>query len=64
MTQKERRELNKLTKMQKELDQVKWNDSQKYNYDTCGVYEYCYFCDKTKKFPCANAKLELQKKQK
>ena len=64
MTQKEKRELTKLTKMQKELDQVKWEDSQKYHYDTCGIYDYCLYCDKTKNFPCANAKLLLDKSKK
>lgn len=44
-----------LTKKQQELDEKKWNDSQKAGYDTCGTYDYCSKCDKSLENPCDKA---------
>ncbi len=54
-----------LCKKQEYLDIVKWLDSEETGIDTCGTYEYCRECDKTKDYPCARAyyqaKAELSK---
>ncbi|MCH5315506.1 MAG: helix-turn-helix transcriptional regulator [Eubacterium sp.] len=43
-----------LEKKQEELDAIKWCDSE-LSRDTCGTYNYCVKCDKTKEYPCATA---------
>jgi len=40
---------------QKMLDRIKWLDSEEANKDKCGTYVYCKYCNKDKKYPCANA---------
>lgn len=44
-----------VSEKQKELDQIKWDDSQKAGADTCGEYEFCKYCKKEEENPCANA---------
>jgi len=43
------------SRKQKQLDVKKWVDSETKNYDTCGEYDYCAYCDKSLKHPCAHA---------
>ena len=43
------------SKKQKELDVIKWVDSEFKNYDTCGEYCYCCNCNKSEAYPCAYA---------
>lgn len=40
--------------LQKKIDNLKWEDSQKNGKDMCGTYDYCCVCKKGKN-PCANA---------
>lgn len=48
--------MKSIDKLQKELDEKKWLDSEKEGKDTCGKYAYCVFCNKDKQYPCAEAK--------
>lgn len=41
--------------LQAKLDVQKWIDSEKQGKDTCGDYDFCAVCDKTKPLPCAKA---------
>lgn len=49
------------TEFQAEFDLKKWIDSEKAGKDTCGDYDFCSFCDKTKPTPCAKAYTQSQK---
>lgn len=40
---------------QEYLETVKWLESEEKDTDTCGSYNFCRFCDKTKDYPCARA---------
>lgn len=42
-------------KLQKWFDVLKYKDSQKVGKDTCGTYEFCKYCNKKNKYPCAAA---------
>ena len=41
--------------LQNDLDIKKWLESEKINRDLCGTYPFCEYCDKSLKFPCAEA---------
>ena len=41
--------------IQNDLDIKKWLESEIVNRDLCGTYPFCEFCDKSLKFPCAEA---------
>lgn len=41
--------------LQAKLDDQKWNDSIANHRDMCGAYDYCVYCDKNEKLPCASA---------
>ena len=45
----------KLTKKQKELDIMKWEESVEQGYDACGSFLYCVKCDKALSNPCDKA---------
>lgn len=40
---------------QEYLETVKWLESEEKDTDTCGSYDYCAKCDKSKDYPCARA---------
>ena len=40
---------------QKKIDFDKWIESEKKHQDMCGTYDFCKYCDKSVKNPCANA---------
>lgn len=40
---------------QEYLETIKWIDSEAKGIDTCGSYDYCDNCDKSKDTPCARA---------
>ena len=42
-------------RQQDRFDEVKWFDSIKAGYDTCGTYAFCGACQKTETNPCARA---------
>lgn len=44
-----------LRKKQNEFDKVKWFESIRVGADTCGEYDFCAYCDKREKYPCARA---------
>lgn len=46
---------HQLERKQQYLDFVKWLDGEEKVTDTCGSYEYCAYCDKSKDYPCARA---------
>lgn len=51
---------NGLEKLQAEIDTDKFEQSLKQNRDLCGEYaEFCRFCDKNLKNPCASAYLKM-----
>ena len=41
--------------VQKKIDYDKWIESEKLHKDMCGSYDFCKYCDKTLKNPCASA---------
>lgn len=53
-----------LAETQKELDVKKYHESIVAGYDTCGTYDYCVFCNKNNKYPCAAAVLRFLKEVK
>ena len=44
-----------ITKKQIELDQMKWEVSQKEGRDACGSFDFCVKCYKTLENPCHRA---------
>lgn len=40
---------------QEKFDKVKWFDSVRAGYDTCGTYSFCNACRKEQPNPCARA---------
>lgn len=52
----------KLVDLQKQLDKVKYIDSENANCDTCGTYKFCIVCNKKNKYPCAAAYQNFMKK--
>lgn len=48
--------------VQHNLDLKKYEDSERAGKDTCGTYDYCKYCSKKNKYPCAAAKIRLTKK--
>ena len=44
-----------LKEEQAQFDVVKWHDSIEAGKDLCGTYEFCGFCNKKEKNPCAHA---------
>lgn len=48
--------LHYLKKLQLEHDVMEYLASEKANKDLCGSYEYCCYCRKKNKNPCAAAK--------
>ena len=51
--------MNKI-ELQAKLDLQKWLDSEKYQKDMCGMYDYCKYCDRSDATPCATASLALE----
>lgn len=47
--------------VQKELDGKKYEESAKAGKDLCGSYDYCKYCSKKNKYPCAAAYLRAKK---
>ena len=47
--------------VQKELDTKKYEESAKAGKDLCGTYDYCKYCNKKNKYPCAAAVRRNQK---
>lgn len=45
----------KLNELQKQLDEIKYFDSEKQKKDMCGEYSFCNECNKKNKYPCASA---------
>ena len=41
--------------VQKRLDIEKYEESAKAGKDLCGTYDYCKYCSKKNKYPCAAA---------
>ncbi len=48
------------TELQAKLDLQKWLDSEKYQKDMCGMYDYCKYCDRNDATPCASASIALE----
>lgn len=48
-------------KLQHDHDVNKYLESEKANKDLCGSYEYCCYCKKKNKNPCAAAKRYFNK---
>ena len=46
--------------LQAKLDLQKWLDSEKYQKDMCGMYDYCKYCDMADATPCATASIALE----
>ncbi len=44
-----------LSKLQSNIDDKKWYESENKKKDLCGTYDFCAYCDKSKENPCANA---------
>ena len=42
-------------RQQDRFDEVKWFDSIRAGFDTCGTYGFCDVCKKDEKNPCARA---------
>ena len=49
--------------LQAQLDLKKWLDSEKYQKDMCGMYDYCKYCDINDATPCATASIALENAQ-
>lgn len=47
--------VKQLKEKQEMLDRNKYFDSIALEKDTCGDYEYCKYCNKKNKYPCASA---------
>lgn len=47
---------------QEYLETIKWIESKEKDTDTCGSYDFCVKCDKTKDYPCARAFYASQEK--
>ena len=52
---------SRLKEIQEKLDVYKLIDSEHKGYDMCGEYEYCVFCKKRNKYPCATAYVRYEK---
>ncbi len=50
--------------LQKKLDVEKWVLSEEQGIDLCGKLDYCKYCNMQEEYPCANAKLRLDKAEK
>lgn len=48
---------------QEYLETVKWLESEEKDADTCGLYDFCRNCDKTKDYPCARAFYAMQQQR-
>ena len=44
-----------ITKRQKQLDDMKWLESERRGADACGSFDFCAECDKSLKNPCDKA---------
>lgn len=49
-----------LFKIQHEFDLEKFFASKVANRDLCGSYEFCCYCNKSNKYPCAAAKQKFE----
>lgn len=45
----------KVKELQQKLDAKKYEESAKAGKDLCGTYDYCKYCNKKNKYPCAAA---------
>ncbi len=45
--------------LQQKLDVEKWVLSEQKGIDMCGQFDYCAYCDQSKEYPCANAKVSM-----
>ena len=54
MKHKEERKMA-ISDKQRELDELKWQKSERLGFDACGSFNYCHFCDKYKENPCEKA---------
>lgn len=51
----------KLNDLQRVLDIEKYILSKNAGVDLCGKLDYCKYCNKKNKYPCASAKRKLDK---
>ena len=50
-------------RIQKQIEYYKWMESEKNKKDTCGTYDFCKYCEKSLKNPCASAVNKLKNHQ-
>ncbi len=50
-----------ILQQQRKIDYDKWLESEKKQKDMCGSYDFCKYCDKKLKNPCARAVEAIEK---
>lgn len=55
--------VKQLKEEQAKLDRSKYFDGVELGKDPCGEYDYCKYCNKKNKYPCASAFDKFMKKE-